>query len=62
MTKLRLDSLIRLHRDEAGQGLIEYTLIIALIAFGAVAAMQALAVSISSAFSKIGSKLTSSLT
>ena len=61
MTKRFLDSLVCLHRDEAGQGLVEYVLILALIAFGAVVAMKALAVSISSAFSKIGSMLGSSL-
>jgi Flp pilus assembly pilin Flp len=61
MTKQLLDSLVCLHRDESGQGLVEYMLILALIAFGAVLAMKDLAVSISSAFSKIGSMLGSSL-
>jgi Flp pilus assembly pilin Flp len=61
MTKQLLDSLVCLHRDESGQGLVEYMLILALIAFGAVVAMKALAVSISSAFSKIGSMLGSAL-
>jgi pilus assembly protein Flp/PilA len=61
MTKQLLDSLVCLHRDEAGQGLIEYVLILALIAFGAVLAMKNLATAISSAFSKVGSMLTSSL-
>jgi len=28
--------ILRLHKDEAGQGLVEYALIIALIAFAAV--------------------------
>jgi len=53
--------LLRLHRDESGQDLIEYALVAALIAFAAVAAMQTLASQINNAFSTIGSKLTSAL-
>jgi pilus assembly protein Flp/PilA len=49
-----------LHQDESGQDLIEYALVAALIAFGAVATMQTLADNINTAFSKIGSKLVSS--
>lgn len=48
-----------LHSDESGQDLIEYALVAALIAFGAVTAMTALSTKINSAFSLIGSKLTS---
>ena len=51
----------RLHTDETGQDLIEYALVAALIAFAAVTAMNGLATSINSAFSVIGSKLTSAL-
>src|SRR5205814_1149319 len=43
MTNLILGSLVRLHKDEAGQGLIEYVLIIALVAFAATAGMSSLA-------------------
>ncbi len=43
MTNLILRSLSRLHKDEAGQGLVEYALILALVAFGAVIAMKTLA-------------------
>ncbi len=46
-----------LHGDESGQDLVEYALIAALIAVGAVAAMDTLATSISTAFSKLGSIL-----
>ena len=53
--------LLRLHKDESGQDLIEYALVAALIAFAAVAAMQTLATQINGAFSTIGSKLDSSL-
>ncbi len=49
--------LIRLHRDEAGQGLVEYVLIIALVALAATAGMSSLASAINSAFTKIGSIL-----
>jgi pilus assembly protein Flp/PilA len=54
-----LATLSALHTDESGQDLIEYALVAALIAFGSVATMNTLATNISSAFSKIGSKLTS---
>lgn len=56
-----LNLLRTLHRDESGQDLIEYALVAALIAFGAVAAMTTLAGNINSAFSVIGSKLTAAL-
>ena len=54
-----LRTLNALHNDESGQDLIEYALVAALIAFGAVTAMDSLAVNINTAFSKIGSKLIS---
>jgi len=46
-----------IHKDEAGQGLIEYVLIIALVAFAATAGMNSLASGINSAFSQVGSIL-----
>ena len=46
--------LLRLHRDEEGQGLVEYMLIVALVAFSATAGMSSLASSLNSAFSEIG--------
>jgi pilus assembly protein Flp/PilA len=48
------DALIR---EESGQDLVEYALVIALIALGATASMSALATSFSTAFSKVSSKL-----
>ncbi len=48
------ETLASLHRDESGQGLIEYVLIIALVAFAATAGMSSLASSINSAFTKVG--------
>jgi pilus assembly protein Flp/PilA len=57
MTSLILKSLSRLHKDEAGQGLVEYALILALVAFAAVIAMQTLAADINNAFVGIGTTL-----
>jgi pilus assembly protein Flp/PilA len=47
---------------EEGQDLVEYALVVALIAFGAVAGMGALATEINTAFNDISSDLASSLT
>ncbi len=57
MTNLILKSLSRLHKDEAGQGLVEYALILALVAFAAVVAMGTLAKDINNAFVGIGTLL-----
>jgi pilus assembly protein Flp/PilA len=46
-------------QDESGQDLIEYALVVALIALAATAGMSTVAANINSAFSNIGSKLTS---
>ncbi len=47
----------RLH-DERGQDLIEYALLVALVAFAATVGMKALATDINAAFLKIGTTLT----
>ena len=47
--------------DESGQDLIEYALVAAIIALGATAAMTSLATTISGAFTKIGSSLSSAI-
>jgi pilus assembly protein Flp/PilA len=57
-----MNSLRRLHNDEAGQGLVEYLLIIALVGFAATAGMSSLASKISSAFTQIGTTLGSYIT
>jgi pilus assembly protein Flp/PilA len=57
MTNLILKSLSRLHQDEAGQGLVEYLLILALVAFAATAGMSSLATGLNSAFTAISSIL-----
>jgi pilus assembly protein Flp/PilA len=54
MKNLILDALIRLQRDEKGQGLVEYLLILALVAFAATAGMGSLASGLNSAFSQVG--------
>ena len=43
--------------DEEAQDLIEYALVVALIAFAATAGMSTLATNINAAFTSIGSKL-----
>jgi len=49
--------LARLHKDEEGQGLVEYLLILALVAFAATAGMGSLASYLNVAFSDVGSLL-----
>ncbi len=53
MKSMILNSLKRLHKDEAGQGLVEYILIVALVAFAATAGMSSLASGLNSAFTEI---------
>ena len=45
------------HNDESGQDLIEYALIAAIVALGAIAAMSQLATDISNQFNAIGNSL-----
>ena len=52
------DSLRRMVADEGGQDLIEYALVVALIAFAAAAGMTTVATKINAAFTNIGTKLT----
>lgn len=56
---LRVRNLIE---REEGQDLVEYALVVALIAFGAIAAMNFLSAGINTAFSDIAATLTSSIT
>jgi pilus assembly protein Flp/PilA len=53
--------LSNLLHDESGQDLIEYALVAALVGLGAVAAMQSLGTTISTAFTSIGTTLSSNL-
>ena len=52
----------RLQSDESGQGLVEYLLILALVAFAATAGMGSLASGLNSAFVQIGTILGSYIT
>ncbi len=60
MTNLK-ELFIRLVQEDSGQDLIEYALVAALIALGALAGMKALATDLGSAFSAVGTALTSAL-
>jgi pilus assembly protein Flp/PilA len=51
------NSLLALHRDRDGQGLVEYLLILALVALAATAGMSTLASGINSAFSALNTIL-----
>jgi pilus assembly protein Flp/PilA len=62
MMNLVLMGLNRLHKDEAGQGLVEYLLILALVAFAATAGMNNLATGLNSAFTRISQILGSYIT
>jgi pilus assembly protein Flp/PilA len=57
-TKHVLNNLIH---DESGQDLIEYALVAALVGLGAVAAMKTLGTNISSAFTSVGTSLTTNV-
>ena len=48
-------------RDESGQDLIEYALVVALIAFAAMVGMNSVASNINVAFTNIGTKLVSAV-
>lgn len=60
MSALRQFLLMAFSKTE-GQDLVEYALVVALIAFGAVAAMQGLATEINTAFNVISSDLGTAL-
>ena len=57
ITSIKLQNLLS---SEEGQDLIEYALVIALIAFGAIAAMSTLAGQVSTVFINIGTTLSNS--
>ena len=56
---LKLSVMLQILKDESGQDLIEYALVVALIAFAATAGMSAVAGGINSAFGNIATKLSS---
>jgi pilus assembly protein Flp/PilA len=53
---------VRLVQEDSGQDLIEYALVAALIALGALTGMKTLANDIGNAFNSVGSTLTSAQT
>ena len=59
---LKLSVMLQILKDEDGQDLIEYALVVALIAFAATAGMSTLAVDINTAFTHIGTKVTNYIT
>jgi pilus assembly protein Flp/PilA len=61
MTNLKV-LFIRLAKEDSGQDLIEYALVAALIALGALVGMKTLANDIGDAFNSVGSTLTSAQT
>jgi len=54
---VKAQTLLQAMKDERGQDLIEYALVVSLIALAATAGMSAVATSISTAFSRVGSKM-----
>lgn len=52
---------VRLVKEDSGQDLIEYALVTALIALGAVTGMKTLANDIGTAFNSVGNSLTSAV-
>lgn len=57
MKTFALNALTRLHKDESGQGLAEYLLILTLVALACTAGMGFLAADINTLFSSVGSRL-----
>ena len=59
---LRVSVKMQLLLDEEGQDLIEYALLVSLVALAATTGMKALSASLNAAFSHIGTKLTTYIT
>lgn len=55
----KLYVMLQILKDEKGQDLVEYALVVALIALAATAGMGSLAGSINAAFTDVGTKLSS---
>jgi pilus assembly protein Flp/PilA len=58
---LKLSVMLQILMDENGQDLIEYALVVAMIAFAATSTMATLATAINGAFSGIATKLTTAI-
>lgn len=57
-----LHLLKQLHNDQSGQGMVEYILVLALIALAATAGMDTVAGHINNAFDTVGQRVTNSIT
>lgn len=55
---IRMQTLKNFLKDENGQDMVEYAVVMGLIALGATAAMKTLATTIGTGFTSIGTKLT----
>jgi len=65
MNEIMLKVLMKLQNSiarEEGQDLVEYALVVALVAFGATAALKTLGIGLNHAYTNISSTLASSLT
>jgi len=60
-TLWKISVALQIFMDENGQDLVEYALVVAMIAFAATATMATLANDINNAFSSIGTKLTTAV-
>jgi pilus assembly protein Flp/PilA len=58
---LKLSVMLQILMDENGQDLIEYALVVAMIAFAATSTMSTLAGDINAAFTSIGGKLNAAI-
>jgi pilus assembly protein Flp/PilA len=55
---VRIESILGFLKEESGQDMVEYAIVMGLIAMGATVAMKALATTIGTGFTSIGTKLT----
>jgi Flp pilus assembly pilin Flp len=60
--KISRNALFVLHTDETGQGLVEYLMILAFVAFAATAGMHSLASRLDSAFDQVAAIVGSYIT
>ena len=54
---LKLSVMLQILKDESGQDVIEYALVVALIGFTATAGLSSVAAAINTAFTHIGTKI-----
>ncbi len=59
---MRIQSILKKLAKDEGQDLVEYALVVALIAFAATAGVKSLATKVNSAYTNIGTNLSSNVT